>query len=150
VLLAIGAWRWYVWWNLPPYSGAEWRRQQEGPVAEAVFRYQIAAHRTSQQCFLSLRRQPPPGALTARFASMPFVLPISTRLQDRPRGFIDADTKLPALHFWVDGIEWLSDIEADVEGGGASGNLSGDAGTFKVRWHRRKWSVASYVPKVIH
>jgi hypothetical protein len=145
LLLSSGVWYNYVRWIDPPYSGPRWRRDQEEKVFEAVFRYQIAEHRHNLQvCFLSVRKSAPDPSLVRQFANLSDVVPISTRFLSQAGNYKDGPTGRAALHFWIDTIEWDSDIEARVEGGGAAANMSGDAGYFTVVWEHGKWKVIHY------
>ena len=147
-LLGLGLWQRYAWWNIPPYSGPKWRQDQEASVMEAVFRYQISEHHGNQQCFLSVQNLPPNHALMQRFAGLPYVLPLSNRFQSGARGYVDQNTGLPALYFWIDGLEWTSDMEVQVKGGGGAARMSGDAGEFKLLWKHREWHVLNYETQV--
>ena len=139
----------YTGWNDPPYSGARWRREQQERVFEAVFRYQIAENRHSDQiCFLSVRKSAPDPALMQRFSAFPYVLPLSPRFQAAAGNYTDGATGHLALHFWIDQIDWDSDTEVRVAGGGGAANKSGNAGEFAVLWRRGEWQVLRYEPRV--
>ena len=144
-MISLAGWQQYVRWNFPPYSGLKWRQDQEERVLEAVFRYQIREQRYSEQpCFLSVQQAAPGASLMQRFKADPFVLPLSVRFQSNAHGYVDQNTQLPALYFWADGIEWTSDTEASVSGGGGAAMKSGDAGEFSVHWKHGEWQVIQY------
>ncbi len=145
LLLSGGVWYNYVRWNDPPHSGPRWCRDQEAKVFEAVFRYQIAENRHNLHvCFLSVRKSAPDPSFMRQFANLSDVAPISTRFQAQTGNYRDGRTGRAALHFWIDTIEWDSDIETRVEGGGAAANKSGDAGYFTVGWEHGRWKVIHY------
>jgi len=139
-------------------GGVAWRTAQEDKVREAVFRWQIAEHSgPGNVCFLTLHDGSPAqhAAFIRRFAANPLVLALPPNqignpaspmlLQGRTgQGFTDARTGKRALHFWIDKIEWQSDIEAEVSGGGAAASLSGNSGVFTVEFRDRRWIVTNY------
>lgn len=144
--------------NNPPYSGARWQHDQEVRVQEAVFRYQIAENRHHDEiCFLSVREASPAPALMQHFAGLPYVLPVSQQLPTDRSHTRQGTTDRSALKFWVDRLNWDSDTELHVEGGGGAlsvpdGNLpvrGGDAGKFTVAWKQGEWKVEKYEPEVI-
>ncbi len=149
VLILIGGGIWQILrQSEPPYTGVRWQRDQEERVQEAVFRYQIAENcRNGQVCFLSVKEAAPDRALMQRFAPLAFVQPVSPRFQSDKGDYRDRTTGTPALHFWIDKTEWLTDTEVYVEGGGGAANKSGNAGEFKVLWQHGKWQVESYTPR---
>jgi hypothetical protein len=137
----------YLRWNYPPYGGARWQRDEETKAFEAVFRYQIAENRHRDEiCFLSVRNAAPDRALMQRFADLSFVLPLSARFQLDEGNFRDRVSGRPALKFWLDRLNWETDTELHVRGGGAAAMRSGDSCEFAVRWQHGVWRVESYTP----
>ena len=138
-------------------GGQRWRWAQEDSVREAAFRWQIAQRRYKQQvCFLTVTGRSTAANTTfvQRFRASAFVKPMSSTQSSGARspmgqtqtssGYIDTQTGMPALHFWMDAVTWNSDAEAEVAGGGAAANMSGNAGVFTVAWHNRRWNVTAY------
>lgn len=152
----------YGAWMLthPEPGGQTWRNSQTDAVREAIFRSQIAEHRHNGEiCFLTVSNNAAENvAFARRFAGTGFVRPLTDSDEPGPRppmllasktnpGFTDATTGKPALHFWVEELEWISDKEAEVRGGGANAGTGGDFGVFTVAWRNGRWSVTSYKPR---
>jgi hypothetical protein len=86
--------------------------------------------------------------LIRRFADLPFAVPLSARFQIDQRNYKDKATGRNTLKFWVDRLDWETDTELSVKGGGAAAMQSGDAGKFTVVWKHGEWKVESYKGEV--
>lgn len=121
---------------------------REDAVREAVFKYQIARmtsalRRKDVVFFLSVDQAGNPSdGLLARFAGRhPLVKKVSESVAKEYEGVIDKQTGTKGIIFSVTSIKWISETEAEVEGGHYTAPLEASGYVYKVRLENGKWEV---------
>ena len=142
-LVSLANGRWIVKEDIPK----EWRQAvQEGNIREAVVREQLAVgvygrNPETTPCFLSFglfsagASADPPDTFMERFAGG------ATRLQkasQRP----EPKSRKPYILIGVEHVRWISDTEAEVDGGGICNHfMSADSDLYQVTQGKHGWDV---------
>jgi hypothetical protein len=120
---------------------------REDAVREAVFKHQIGrmtlARQEEEVVFLSVGQEGNPSdALLARFAGRrPVVKKVSESMSRKYEGIFDRETGGRGVIFSVTSIKWISETEAEVEGGHYTAPLAASGHVYKVRLENGKWVV---------
>ena len=84
----------------------------------------------------------PSDALLARFAGRrPPVKKVSESVSKKYEGIFDKETGKKGILFIVTSIKWISETEAEVEGGHYTAPLEASGHVYKVRFENGKWVV---------
>jgi hypothetical protein len=121
---------------------------REDAVREAVFKYQIERMTSALQqkdvvFFLSVDEEANPSdALLTRFAGRrPPVKKASESFSKEYEGIYDKETGKKGILFRITSIKWVSETEAEVEGGHYTGPLAASGHVYKMRFENGKWVV---------
>ncbi len=124
---------------------------QEDNIREAVFRYQFDHNASGQQkkatvyCLsVGKGRSDPSEDFMRRFADhKPPVRKVSECQINPYKGVLDKHTGAPGLAFRITRLTWISDTEAEVEGGCYEAGLSSSGNTYTVVKQHGTWKVSS-------
>jgi hypothetical protein len=121
---------------------------REDAVREAVFKHQIGRMTSALQdeevvFFLSVGQEVNPSdTLLERFAGRrPMVKKVSESISRKYEGIFDKETGRRGIIFSVTSIKWISETEAEVEGGHYTAPLAASGHVYKVRFENGKWVV---------
>ncbi len=112
-----------------------------------MFKYQIGRMTSALQqkdvvFFLSVDEANPSDALLTRFAGRrPPVKKVSESLSQQYEGIYDKETGKKGILFRITSIKWVSETEAEVEGGHYTGPLAASGHVYKMRFENDKWVV---------
>lgn len=137
---------------LPPAAD---RPAEELDIREATFRYQFARStfppKPASYCLTIMvngMETDPDDMFLARFAAnKPPVKKVSdcTRTGAKGVGVIDKKTGESGVIFRTEAIRWISDSEAEVEGGDYAGGLAASGNTYYLRKIQDKWQVQRFI-----
>ena len=121
---------------------------REDAVREAVFKYQIDRMTSALQqkdvvFFLSVDEEPNPSdALLTHFAGRrPPVKKVPESVSKEYEGIFDKETGNKGILATVRSTMWISETEAEVEGGHYTAPLEASGHVYKVRYESRRWVV---------
>ena len=84
----------------------------------------------------------PSDALLTRFAGRrPLVKKVSESFSKEYEGIYDKETGKKGILFRITSIKWVSETEAEVEGGHYTGPLAASGHVYKMRFENGKWIV---------
>jgi hypothetical protein len=133
--------------------GVAGRVVQEDDIREAIFRYEMEAHRFPEVVFLSINNQEPSDAFMRRFSDVELsvknwsaIAPSTKPLQ---RWISDRETGKPGVALSVGKITWTSNYRVIVAGGYYCGSLCAGGGDFYVVLKDGRWVVEKFDIKVI-
>ena len=119
----------------------------EDDIREAVFRYQFSHNASAQQqqagvYFLSVGRdEDPSGEFMDRFKGHRPPVERVSQASTQAGGVADKKTGRRGIIFRVTDIKWISENEAEVEGGYLEGSQSASSNVYRVRFERDGWVV---------
>lgn len=121
-------------------------------VREATYRHQFLHSRSAQQqeakaYFLSIseRGEDPSDSFMKRFADHKPVVRKWSNAEGGMKGVRDKGTGESGIIFFLSGIRWVSEVEAEVDGGYIKSSLSASFNTYYLKKEEGKWVVTREV-----
>jgi hypothetical protein len=133
--------------------GVAGRVAQEDDIREAIFRYEMKAHRLPDVVFLSINNQEPSDAFMRRFSDVKLSVKnwsaIAPPTNPPQRWISDRETGKPGVALSVGKITWTSNHRVIVAGGYYCGSLCAGGGDFYVVLKDGRWVVEKFDIQII-
>lgn len=131
------------------------KAEREWDVREALFRYQFEHNASGGQqsvgtYFLEVNGEDPPAEFVARFAGHePPVEAASHAIASADEGVRHRERGGDGLIFRQQGLRWIGDRKAEVDGGYYEAGLSSSGNTYTVEWKGGRWVVTDVLARWI-
>jgi hypothetical protein len=129
------------------------RVAQEDDIREAIFRYEMKAHRFPDVVFLRINNQEPSDVFMRRFSDVNLSVKkwsaIASSTNPPQRWISDRETGKPGVALSIGKITWTSDHGVIVAGGYYCGILCAGGRDFYVNLKDGRWVVEKFDIKVL-